>query len=85
MINKRKLKLERNLSLGALYTTSSLDPYQYNGCYWTRSPYSDDSDYVWCVFADGDLYVYIHLDDNPIEITYAGYSVRPAIAIKIPE
>lgn len=70
---------------GALYTTSSLDPYQYNGCYWTRSPYSDDSDYVWCVFANGDLYVYLYLDDNPIEITYAGYSVRPAIAIKIPE
>ena len=50
--------------------------YQYNGCYWTRSPVSNCSYYAWAVSNDGtiDFYCYVNLTD---------YCVRPSISLKI--
>ena len=55
---------------------STKSKYLYNGYYCARSPYSEYSDYAWCVddggYLDKSYYV-----DHPI------FSVRPAITIKI--
>lgn len=60
---------------GAYYYTSSGSYQQYNGCYWTRSPYSDRSDYAWGVNVGGCLY-----SDY---VNYTNSSVRPGLSIKI--
>ena len=59
---------------GAYYNTDS-DSYQYNGVYWTRSPYSDYSSYAWLVHNYGNL-VHGTVDDT-------SSSVRPGLSIKI--
>ena len=48
---------------------------EYNGIYWTRSPYSEDPGKAWYVSTDGSFYRWY--------ISYTYYSVRPAISIKI--
>ena len=48
---------------------------QYSGPYWTRSPYSGDSDYAWNVYHDGKLIL------NFVNDTLN--SVRPGLSIKI--
>ncbi|MCR5693068.1 MAG: DUF6273 domain-containing protein [Bacilli bacterium] len=60
---------------GAFYHTGS-DKYQYNGFYWTRSPYSGYSNYVSGVKGDGSL-------DNLYYVCDANYSVRPSLWIHI--
>ena len=58
---------------GAFY---SADIYSlYNGRYWTRSPQSGSSVYVWYVFDDG------HLSNSFVD--YTDDSIRPAITLKI--
>ncbi len=58
---------------GIWYSTSS--SYLYNGYYWTRSPYSDDSDRAWYVDGGGYLdYRYV---------IYSNGGVRPALTIKL--
>ncbi|MDY4182983.1 MAG: InlB B-repeat-containing protein [Candidatus Onthovivens sp.] len=59
---------------GACYYTSS-GSYQYNGDYWTRSPYSYSLDYAWCVYGDGNL--------RSNYVDYTNRSVRPGLSIKI--
>ena len=62
---------------GASYYTSS-GSYQYNGSYWTRSPYSGGSTLAWYVNDDGCLFTGYYS-----RVYYTGNSVRPAITIKI--
>lgn len=60
---------------GAYYYTSS-GSYQYNGFYWTRSPYSAYSYGAWYVLSDGTL--------SHGDLVYnTFYSVRPGLSIKI--
>lgn len=57
---------------GAFYNTSS--SYLYNGNYWTRSPASYDSRFVWYVTAGGSLRT---------DTVSTDYGVRPSLTIKI--
>lgn len=59
---------------GAFYDNWN-ESYLYNGCYWTRSPDSDDEVRAWYVESDGSL--------APSDCDRETYSVRPAITIKI--
>lgn len=58
---------------GAFYSTSS--SYLYNGSYWTRSPLSDRSSYVWGYSYDGCLYEHF--------VIRTEFGIRPAITLKI--
>ncbi len=59
---------------GARYSTSS--SYLYNGDYWTRSPYSGNSNLARYVREDGD-------DRFNDYVNFTSLSVRPALTIKI--
>lgn len=49
--------------------------YQYSGYYWTRSPWSNGSNYAWCADSDGEL--------RSFKVSDTYYGVRPAISITI--
>lgn len=59
---------------GAWYSDD--DSYQYNGYYWTRSPYSENSQVAWSVDEGGCFY-------NGDFVSLIDTSVRPALSIKI--
>ena len=61
---------------GAKYSTKSA--YLYNGPYWTRSPYSENSYIAYRVNGDGAFFSGV---GNSVSETYV--SVRPAITIKV--
>ncbi len=59
------------------YAEQNTNPfYNNNGYYWTRSPYSGDSGFTWCVTHFGNIY-----SEEGSEVDSKENSVRPAINI----